>query len=69
MLQEFVANEDLDVRRSLIGRLSFEPSQYPDHWKPLIAIAIAIARDHPDDYIRHRIEIQIRPGDAPERSA
>jgi hypothetical protein len=60
MLQEFIANDDLDVRRSLIAQLSFDPARYPDRYKPLIATAIAIARDHPDDYIRHRLEIQIR---------
>jgi hypothetical protein len=68
MLQEFVANEDVDVRRSLIPQLSFDALQYPDRYKPLIATAIAIARDHPDDYIRHRVEIQIRQAGAPERS-
>jgi hypothetical protein len=69
MLEEFLENDDLDVRRSLIPQLSFDVAQYPDRCKPLIATAIAIARTHPDEYIRHRVEIQIQQASGPERSA
>ena len=67
MLKEFIENNDLDVRRSLIPQLSLQPSRYPEEWKLLIPTAISIARTHPDDYIRHRVEIQLKGGDDPER--
>jgi len=60
MLKEFIENDDLDVRRSLIPQLSLHPSRYPQEWQRLIPIAISIACTHPDDYIRHRVEIQLR---------
>jgi hypothetical protein len=58
-LQEFVINDDLNVRRSLIPSLVLDPSQYPEEIKPLVNQAIEIARSHSDDYIRHRVEIQL----------
>lgn len=62
MLTTFIENQDLDVRRSLIPGLSFDASRYPDAARPLIVIAHAIARNHPDDYIRHRVELKDRQG-------
>lgn len=59
LLHEFLANEDVEVRRSIIGKLSLDPAAYPDDLKPLVPFAIAIARRHPDPYIRHRVEIQL----------
>lgn len=59
-LEEFVANDDLQVRRNLIPRLQLStPEKYPDSLRPLIPQAIAIARNHTDEYIRHRVEIQL----------
>ncbi len=63
MLQEFVNNEDLRVRRRIIPALHLEPQDYPPELHPLIERAIEIARAHPDEYIRHRVEVQLgRPG-------
>jgi hypothetical protein len=58
-LQEFISNPDVDVRRSLIPSLVLNTETYPDHLKPLVHDAIQIARTHPDDYIRHRVEVQL----------
>ncbi|MGC4045190.1 MAG: hypothetical protein QM758_15470 [Armatimonas sp.] len=63
-LEEFVTNSDLQVRRNTISRLNLDkPEAYPESLRPLIPRAIAIARNHPDEYIRHRVEIQLgKPG-------
>ncbi len=57
-LREFVANEDLDVRRCILPRISLKAADYPDDLKDLVATAVQIARTHPDEYIRHRVEHQ-----------
>jgi len=58
-LREFVTNEDLDVRRCILPGLRLNRSAYPPDLHPLVTTAISIARSHPDDYIRHRIEHQV----------
>lgn len=58
-LREFVANEDLDVRRCILPGLSLKPDRYPGGLKELVAEAVRIARSHPDEYIRHRVERQV----------
>jgi len=62
MLQTFVHNEDLQVRRRIIPRLILEPGVYSEELRPLVKHAIEIARAHPDAYIRHRIEVQLGAG-------
>jgi hypothetical protein len=59
VLQEFILNPDIHVRRSLVSRLNLDSQVYPDHLKPLVEEAITIARNHSDDYIRHRIEVEL----------
>lgn len=58
-LREFVANEDLDVRRCILPGLPLRPGLYPDDLRELVATAVSIARSHPDEYIRHRVEHQV----------
>jgi hypothetical protein len=58
-LETFVWNQNLDLRRSLIGSLNLDAGMYPDSHKPLVARAIDIARKHPDDYIRRRLQFQL----------
>ncbi|MDH6707440.1 hypothetical protein P3T27_004177 [Kitasatospora sp. MAA19] len=58
-LREFVANEDLDVRRCILPGLPLVPRAYPPQLHDLVEAAVAIARSHPDEYIRHRAEIQV----------
>ncbi|MFE6051332.1 hypothetical protein ACFQ6N_11275 [Kitasatospora sp. NPDC056446] len=58
-LREFVANADLDVRRCILPGLPLVPRAYPAELHGLVEAAVAIARSHPDEYIRHRAEIQV----------
>ena len=58
-LREFVTNEHLDVRRCLIPLLPLRESAYAPQLHNLVNTAVAIARSHPDEYIRHRVEVQI----------
>jgi hypothetical protein len=59
LLETFVADTDLDVRRSIIAKLDLDPADYPEDLRPLVAEAVAIARGHADEYIRHRVEVQL----------
>jgi hypothetical protein len=59
-LREFVDNDDLDVRRCLLPGLPLHPAVHPEESHGLVAMAVHIARTHPDDYLRHRVEIQVR---------
>lgn len=58
-LRIFVTNEDTEVRQSLIGRFSLNLDTYPVEMQHLVPEAIAIASQHPDPYIRHRIALQL----------
>ncbi|ADJ43212.1 hypothetical protein AMES_1389 [Amycolatopsis mediterranei S699] len=58
-LREFVANDDLDVRRCVLPGLTLDPARYPAELRPLVAEAVHLARTHPDDYLGHRVEIQV----------
>jgi hypothetical protein len=58
LLKTFVECQDLDVQRSIIPLLELSPSSYPEEWHHLIPKAIHLARTHPDEYIRHRVDIQ-----------
>jgi hypothetical protein len=63
LLREFIDNADIEVRRNIIPGLDLEPKLYPEEYRALVPIAVEIARsapDHPDEYIRHRVEIQLR---------
>ncbi len=62
-LGEFVANEDLDVRRCVLPQLPLDPAGYPAELRPLVAEAVRIARIHPDGYLRHRVELQVADPD------
>jgi hypothetical protein len=59
MLREFVDNRSVYVRQRIIPSLSLEPEVYPQELRPLIPLAIESARAHPDEYIRHRVEVQL----------
>jgi hypothetical protein len=59
LLTTFVENDDIDVRRSLIPSLTLDPAAYPEHLGPLVVQAIEIARGSDDEYLRHRVEIQL----------
>lgn len=54
-VREFVSNSDLDLRRSLVSRITWAKARHP----ALVAEATAIARSHSDEYIRHRIRTDL----------
>ncbi|WP_455356210.1 hypothetical protein [Streptomyces sp. SYSU K217416] len=58
-LREFVSNEHLNVRRCILPGLSLRKSAYPPELHEVVDVAVAIARSHPDEYIRHRVEHQV----------
>jgi hypothetical protein len=63
MLEEFVRNPDLHVRRSICTRLR-KPDDYPPHLRTLAEEARRIALGHPDEIIRERAEITYLPDPA-----
>ena len=58
-LNTFLTNNDLDVRRSIITYVDMDDFTAPPTIKELIEKVTKIARAHPDEYIRHRIEVQL----------
>ena len=62
MLREFVRNPDLDVRRRVLPLLPLAWDGWHPDVQPLVGQAVEIARAHPDEYIRHRVEIQLGSG-------
>ncbi|PHQ34793.1 hypothetical protein [Rhodopirellula bahusiensis] len=58
-LRVFVSNANLDVRRQIIPSLKLEENAYPESLKPLVQQAIDIAKNHSDEYIRHRLDVQL----------
>ena len=53
-LDTFINNDDVDVRRQILPSLKLQ-IQGDDS----VQRVIQIARQHPDDYIRHRVEVQL----------
>lgn len=62
LLREFVVNADLHLRQRIVPLLRLDQSAYESEDRPFVAEAIAIARVHSDEYIRHRIEVQLGAG-------
>lgn len=58
-LRRFVEEEDLDVRRCILPGLPLYPRAYPADMHDLVARAVRIARTSSDEYLRHRVEIQV----------
>jgi hypothetical protein len=56
LLEEFVTNPDVDVRRSIVTWLR-DASHYPHDMQELAQEARRIALSHPDEYIHARAEI------------
>jgi hypothetical protein len=57
VLEEFVRNPDVNVRRSIVTFLR-DASDYPPDLRGLAQEARRIALSHPDEYIRARAEIK-----------
>lgn len=62
LLMRFIENDDVHLRRRILPALSLQADKYPPELQPYVATAMAIARAHPDEYIRHRIGIQTGEG-------
>jgi hypothetical protein len=62
LLLEFVNNPDLNLRRRIIPMLQLKKALYPKELRPLVSQAVKIARKHPDEYIRHRVKVQLGVG-------
>lgn len=58
-LQVFLATEDLDVRRCILPGLDLRAEHYPQELRAMVTQAIHLARTHPDEYLRHRVEHQL----------
>jgi hypothetical protein len=58
-LRRFVTETDLDVRRCLLPGLPLDERLYPAEMHDLVARAVRIGRTSSDDYLRHRVEIQV----------
>ena len=54
-MEEFLNNEDIDVRRSIMSKLSLNDEHYSKEHRSSIRKALEIARNHEDEYIRHRL--------------
>lgn len=62
-LRRFVADDNLDVRRCILPSLPLWPDAFPAELHDTVAEAIRIARASDDDYLRHRVELQVRGRD------
>jgi DNA-binding CsgD family transcriptional regulator len=60
MLEEFVRNPDLHVRRSICTWLR-KPDDYQPHLRTLAEEARRIALEHPDEFVRERAEMTHLP--------
>jgi hypothetical protein len=61
-LRRFVTEQDLDVRRCILPGLTLDPLVYPAEMHDLVTQAVQIARTSDDEYLRHRVEIQVGSG-------
>ncbi len=60
-LRRFLADDDLDLHRCILPGLTLDPQMYPSQMRDQVAQAVQIARTSNDDYLRHRVEIQVVP--------
>jgi len=64
MLEEFVNNDNLLVRQRMIGLITINKRNMKQSSWSLVDRVIQIARNHSDEYIRHRIEWQLGNSDS-----
>lgn len=58
-LQVFVTTNNVDVRCSILPTFSLDMNCYRPELGHLVTEAISIARTSPNEYLRHRVEVQI----------
>ena len=61
-LRRFLADDDQDLRRCILPGLTLDPQMYPSRLHDQVARVVQIARTSNDDYLRHRVEIQVAQG-------
>ena len=54
-LEEFVHNEDPEIRSALIAHLDLEPRRHPPELRALVLEAARLALEHEDPYVRRRV--------------
>ena len=64
-LREFINNENVDVRRRILIGLPL--TKFPRSLASEVSKAVEIARAHPDEFLRHRVEVQLRDDVGPLR--
>lgn len=57
--QVLLSDEDLEVRRCILPGLDLRAEHAPERLKADVAEATRVARNHPDEYLRHRVEHQV----------
>jgi len=62
LLREFTENPEVLVLQRIVPLLRLDAGAYPKECEHLVGRAIAIGRSHSDEYIRHRIEVQLGAG-------
>jgi len=62
ILDEFIKNENISVRVNIVPFL--EPETYPSSLRGKFLEAASIAREHENEYIRHRIALQMKDDNA-----
>lgn len=68
-LEEFVQNDEPEVRSALIPHLDLEPRRHPPEMRPLVLQAARLALEHEDPYVRRRVEGVFGIRNAPESRA
>ncbi|MEI6235672.1 MAG: hypothetical protein WCT04_21665 [Planctomycetota bacterium] len=58
-LNTFISNANLDVRRSIITYVDLDAFTAAPTIKELIDKVVKLCRQHPDEYIKHRVEVQL----------
>lgn len=67
-IDRFLNLIDVYARRTLIAGMSFDKAFVPAKYREKINRVIELARNHEDEYIRHRLEIELGSSSGPFRS-
>ena len=67
-IERFLDLTDVYAKRTLIAGMSFKSPYVPEEFKEKSKLVIKLARKHKDEYIRHRVEIQLGTSSGPFKS-
>ncbi|MFO0592026.1 MAG: hypothetical protein U0441_31050 [Polyangiaceae bacterium] len=65
ILREFLQTSDAYAERSLIAAIVFDEQLIDDDARELLPQAVTKARAHPDEYVRHRLAINLKESTGP----